>query len=292
MMVPTRLVTKRPADRRWRSIGWLALALGVVVGVSGTSADEPAHKFFTTSDGIKLHYMELGRGTPVILIHGYTANAEGKWFKSGIAQALAGKYRVVAIDARGHGQSDKPHDPAKYGPRMATDVVELMDHLKIRTAHIHGYSMGGSILAQLVARHEDRIVTAIFGGSGVQEVDPKRQAEVPKEPEPPPAGAPGAPRGENWSAYPGYDRAALDAVQKYSWTPEDRAIDLAKVKIPVLAIVGSLDRPEQRTRRMQRELKNFQRVIVDGETHGSVHLNPIYTKTLVAFIDKHDAKPR
>jgi pimeloyl-ACP methyl ester carboxylesterase len=148
--------------------------------------------------------------------------------------------------------------------------------------------MGGSILAQVLARHPERLITAIFGGSGVQEVDPKRQAEVPKDEAPPAANAPGAPRGETWSSYPGYDRAALDAVQKYPWKPEDRAIDLTPVRIPVLAIVGSLDRPNQRTHRMQREVKNFKRVVIPGETHGSVHFNPVYTKTLVDFIAAND----
>src|SRR5262245_47229765 len=86
------------------------------------AAQQPKHNFMTASDGVKIHYIELaGTGSPLILIHGYTANAEGKWIKSGIAQALAAKHRVVALDARGHGQSDKPHDPTKYGPRMAQD---------------------------------------------------------------------------------------------------------------------------------------------------------------------------
>ena len=181
----------------------------------------------------------------MILIHGYTANAEGKWFKSGIAQALAAKHRVIAIDARGHGKSDKPHDPAKYGPHMATDVIELMDHLKIAKAHIHGYSMGGAILTQILAKHPQRLITAIYGGSGPQETDPALIAQVPKDEAAPAANDPNAPRGENWASYPGYDRAALDAVQKYPWQPGDRDIDLTKVTVPVLSLVGGYDNPER-----------------------------------------------
>ena len=262
-------------------------AIIAVAFAASAAAQQPAHKFMTASDGVKIHYMELaGPGTPVILIHGYTANAEGKWFKSGLAQALAAKHRVVAIDARGHGQSDKPHDATKYGPRMAQDVIELMDHLNIQRAHVHGYSMGGSILTQILARHQSRLMTAIFGGSGPGETDPKWQAQVPKDPEPP-ANAANLPAGERWSSYPGYDRVALGAVQKYPWKPEDRAIDLSKVTIPVLALVGSYDRPNARTHRLKRELKNFQLVVLEGDTHGSAHLNPKYKAALVKFIDEH-----
>jgi pimeloyl-ACP methyl ester carboxylesterase len=266
----------------------LALVAAALVITAPLAAEDLKSQFFTASDGVNIHYFELGsRGTPVILIHGYAANAEGMWIKPNIAQTLANNHRVIAVDARGHGRSDKPHDPMKYGPRMATDVVELMDHLKIPKAHIHGYSMGGSMLTHILAQHQNRLITAIYGGWGPQEVDPAIIAKVPMDVDPPAATASNAPRG-NWSSYSGNDRAALDAAQKYPWKPEDHAIDLSKVKVPVAQIIGSLDRPNARTHRVKRELKSAEITIIPGETHGSVYLNPKYTATLVKFIDTHD----
>ena len=264
-----------------------ALTLSIAVLAAAAIAEEPTHGFITASDGIRIHYMEQGTGTAVVLIHGYTANAEWKWFKPGIAAALAATHRVVAIDARGHGQSEKPHDSMRYGPRMAEDVIELMDTLDIDRAHVHGYSMGGSLLTQILKAHPERVITTIYGGSGVREVDPAWQARVPDDPETPDAD-PANPRpGERWSSYPDFDRTALDAVSGFPWTREQRAIDLSAVRVPVLAIVGGYDRPNGRTHRMQRELQDFTRVVLPGETHGSAHFNPTYTETLVAFIKAH-----
>ena len=54
-------------------------------------------------------------------------------------------FQLIALDCRGHGKSDKPHDPAEYGPEMAADVVRLLDHLRIEKAHLLGYSSGAFI---------------------------------------------------------------------------------------------------------------------------------------------------
>lgn len=122
--------------------------------------------FFTASDGVKIHYLTAGStGSWVVLIHGYTDNAERMWFRTGIAPALAKNHRIVALDNRNHGKSDKP---VPGGTGRAQDVVELMDHLHIDRAHIHGYSMGGGITGQLLAMIPQRFITAGFGGSGIR----------------------------------------------------------------------------------------------------------------------------
>ena len=103
-----------------------------------------------------------------MLVHGYSDNAQRMWFNTGIAPEIAKHHRVVAIDNRNHGQSDKP---VPGGSGRAQDVVELMDHLKIERAHIHGYSMGGGIVGSLLGMIPDRFITAGFGGSGMSETN-------------------------------------------------------------------------------------------------------------------------
>src|SRR5258708_40043771 len=89
-----------------------------------------AEDFFFDSDGVKIHYIVEGKGEPVILIHGFAASIAANWGAPGIVKALAENYQVIALDNRGHGQSEKPHDSAAYGLKMTGDVLRLMDHLK------------------------------------------------------------------------------------------------------------------------------------------------------------------
>jgi pimeloyl-ACP methyl ester carboxylesterase len=258
-------------------------------------AAEPKDNTFTASDGVKIHYLTLGDehgGSPVLLIHGYTGTAHGNWFANGIAERLAQKHRVIAIDCRGHGKSEKPHDPAKYGPQMVEDVIELMDHLKIDKAHIHGYSMGGFIVTQLLAKHPERFITASYGGAGVPEIEEKFRAEVPEDKkgtDPEEAEAM-----KTLGANPDRDNEALAAVRKGWDLGLAGKIDLTKITIPVLAINGELDQPHAKTHRMQRELPDFRAVVLPGKSHLTAimagYMPPEYVDSLVEFIDAHDAK--
>jgi pimeloyl-ACP methyl ester carboxylesterase len=85
---------------------------------------------FFNSGGLRIHYVEAGQGPAVVLIHGYIANADRHWLQTGIFANLA-DHRVIALDCRGHGLSDKPTKPEAYGMEMANDVVRLLDHLGI-----------------------------------------------------------------------------------------------------------------------------------------------------------------
>jgi pimeloyl-ACP methyl ester carboxylesterase len=269
------------------------------------AAEKPTHEYFTTSDGVKIHYMTLGsEGSWVVLIHGYTGSAEGNWFRNGIAEALAANHRVVAIDNRNHGRSDKPEP---RGPGKAEDVIEMMDHIGIGKAHIHGYSMGGGITARLLATHPERFITAGFGGSGIREVESEWIERVPPDPEGVDPQEAEASRNLRISAAMNNGKSREEAEKLADQPREPRRgiseqaraaarrgleIDLTKVSIPVLAINGEYDRPISKTHRMWRELKDFTNVVLAGKSHltaiAAPYMPQAYLDSVVRFIDGND----
>lgn len=117
------------------------------------------------SDGVRIAYVDYGSGTPVILLHGLNGS-----YEHGIANVgdpLSQQFRVIGIDQRGFGRSGKPHEGTAYGKHMATDVLNLMDHLKIRKAQVVGHSMGGIVAVYLAANHPQRFDSAVTIGNGL-----------------------------------------------------------------------------------------------------------------------------
>ena len=247
--------------------------------------------FFTTSDGIKIHYLTHGdRGSWVMLIHGYSDSAQRMWFNTGIAPEIAKRHRVVAIDNRNHGQSDKP---IAGGSGRAQDVIELMDHLKIDRAHIHGYSMGGGIVGQLLALIPNRFITAGFGGSGMSETNDtyRAAAEAMDDALPKATGA----DAEGMERFRSRVAAARPQGSAAAATraPAPPAVDLTKLTIPILAVNGSYDNPYRKTHRLWREVQIFQNVILPGKTHltaiaAGATPSQQYIDAIAKFIDMYD----
>jgi pimeloyl-ACP methyl ester carboxylesterase len=248
--------------------------------------------FFTTKDGVKIHYLTHGdSGSWVVLVHGYSDNAQRMWFNTGIAPEIAKHHRVVAIDNRNHGQSDKPQPG---GSGRAQDVVELMDHLKIERAHIHGYSMGGGIVGSLLGMIPSRFITAGFGGSGMNETTAafRAEAEAMDEALPKATGA----DAEGMERFRSRVAAARPAGSPQAApAPAATVVDLAKLNIPILAVNGSFDNPYRKTHRLWREAQTFQNVILPGKTHltaiaAGAPPSQQYVDAIAKFIDMYDAK--
>jgi len=133
------------------------------------------HRF--SSDGVGIAYIDEapaeGAGEPIVLVHGFASNHAVNWVNTlWVKTLLAAGRRVIALDNRGHGASEKLYDPAAYASQvMAEDVRLLMDHLGLARADVMGYSMGARITAHLALAHPDRVRAALLGGLGIHLVE-------------------------------------------------------------------------------------------------------------------------
>jgi pimeloyl-ACP methyl ester carboxylesterase len=199
-------------------------------------------------DGLTIAYFDEGdpSGDPILLIHGFASTANVNWVSPGWLKTLGDAgYRVIALDNRGHGGSDKPHDPTLYHPlAMAADAIALLDHLGIADTHVMGYSMGARIAAFLTLANPHRVRSLILGGlgigmvTGVGEWDPIADALTA-----PSLDVVTHARGRMFRAFADQtksDRKALAACISTS-----RALlsveDVGRIDVPVLIAVGTKD---------------------------------------------------
>jgi len=198
------------------------------------------------SDGVQIFYLDEGEGEPILLIHGFASNVAANWIDTGWVRTLTGAgRRVIALDNRGHGQSEKLYEPERYSaPEMAEDARRLLDHLGIDRVDVLGYSMGARITAFLVFAYPERVRSVIFGGLGIHMVRGMVGAG-------PLAKALEAPRLEDvtndtarsFRVFAEQTKSDLKALAACMRGPRDKVPPekLGEISVPVLVAVGSED---------------------------------------------------
>ncbi len=216
------------------------------------------------SDGVKIRYTIDGEGEPVILVHGSRASGSLNWRMPGIVDRLAEKYQVITMDARGHGKSDRP-GPGEYGVAMVEDVVRLMDHLKLDTAHIAGYSMGGMIVMKMLTMHPERMRSATICGMGWMDAADESARNIKAE--------------ENQDRY-------ADSINQFG----DLSItedELKAIQVPMIVIVGDEDGLyERRVKPMVAIRKDVPVVLIKGATHMSCVFDDTFREAVRDAIDQ------
>jgi len=264
------------------SILWFLMTCALVAqAVAG--AHLPEDKYFD-SDGILIRYIDIGEGTPIVLLHGAWGSLE-RWNKGDTLQILAKEYRVIAMDLRGHGKSGKPHGKAYYGAEMGRDALRLLDHLGISKAHFAGYSRGARIVGYLMAHSPDRLFTAILGAR-----EPMLEWDVTNVPsmEKLMARYKNRPSSQDPNA-PAQDLVAMASAQlgRESWLV---TLDqLRSIDFPVLGIVGSKDSPEN-VARLKGVIPLMEVVVIDGATHGGetgAMRRSEFSQAVMKFLAKH-----
>jgi pimeloyl-ACP methyl ester carboxylesterase len=260
---------------------------------------------FLDSAGVPIHYVERGAGEPVVLVHSFTGTFQSQFVDTGLADALARRYRVVGFDLRGHGASGKPHDPAQYGVEMALDVVRLLDHFALDRAHVVGYSLGAHIVAQLLTLHPERLLTAVLGGAcGRRRWTAADEARVAVEADelehgllntqllrlwphdrPSPDDAQLRALSEKYLA--GNDLLALAAIRRSNRAQVVRDEALAAVHVPTLGIVGSEDPYVGKFRDLEPRMRAMSLVVIDGARHDDAAKRPEFLRAVRDFLAAH-----
>jgi len=240
---------------------------------------------FASFDGVELSYTDEGEGAPVVLLHGFGADSKTNWGRSGVAEALvAAGRRVVLLDARGHGQSDKPHDVAAYADAaMATDLDRLIEHLGAE-AEVVGYSMGA--IVALVASGRDAPIRSVVAG-GIGDATLRRLttnavaiAAAMEADDPDSITDASARAFRTFAEATKADRRALAAVQRAGLVDH---LDLAAVQVPVLVIVGDRDTLAGSAQGLASQLSDGRAATVSGD-HINAPLDPAFARETVAVL--------
>lgn len=197
------------------------------------------------SDGIRLDYEVHGpeNGTPLVAVHGFASDYQLNWVGTRWQEALTGAgFMVIGLDCRGHGRSDKPHDPAAYATTtMAGDVVRLLNHLDVKTAAYLGYSMGARIGLQVAMDNPHRVTKAVLGGIGTAGAIDRSEAIARALLSGQPTDDPVAQTFYRFaSARPVNDLRALAACIT-GLKPDADPKRLARIRTPILVVVGDRD---------------------------------------------------
>jgi pimeloyl-ACP methyl ester carboxylesterase len=261
------------------------------------------------SEGVPIYYEVIGTGTPILLVHGWLGSFASHWKQTGwIDFLLAQGRQVVGIDCRGHGHSGKPHDPSVYdGDRFADDVIAVLDEVGLERTDLMGYSMGGQIVINLLARRPERFTSVIAGGAGLRSASALGDQTANIEAlETDNVSSITNPRALDWRrraegglAYPASlaardnDLKAFAAMLRNSdpvqvaSKPAKHTDALRRAQTPVLAVVGENDPSLSEARLLIDTVRFGELVVLPGENHASAISSKKYKEAVASFLTAH-----
>jgi len=239
--------------------------------------------FFKSFDGTKIYYEVRGTGEPVLLVHGFIVNGQS-WKRTELYKDLLGAgYKVIILDQRGNGFSDKPHDSTAYdNDAEAKDIMALMKLLNIKNYSAVGYSRGSIIVSRLLVL-DNNIKAAVMGGMGAEFTNPEWPRRIMFY---------RALRGDSVPELQamvqnvkkqGLDQQALAYLQRSQ--PSTSKEELGKVKQPVLIICGDKDSDNGSAKELADLFKHPTYKITPGD-HGGASRTKEFSTEVTSFLKK------
>jgi pimeloyl-ACP methyl ester carboxylesterase len=246
-----------------------------------------------SSDNVRIAFIDRGHGDVVLLVHGFASSVRDNWLDPGWVDFLNREgFRVVALDCRGHGDSEKLYDPQAYGARlMAADVRRLLDHLGIPRADVMGYSMGARIAAFLALAHPERVRSAVFAGLGGNMVRPMAgTGPIAHALEARSIGDVTNQTARTFRAFAektGSDLKALAACIRGSREPIGREM-IAALSCPVLVVTGSEDVIGGPAQELAALIPGAEALTVPRRDHMRTVGDRVYKEGVLAFLQRRE----
>jgi pimeloyl-ACP methyl ester carboxylesterase len=241
---------------------------------------------------VEIAYLDEGAGAPIVLVHGFASNKEINWVNPGwVATLTRSGRRVIALDNRGHGASNKLTDPAAYhSATMAEDVRALLDHLKIERADVMGYSMGARIAAFLALNHSVRVRHAVFGGLGFRLVEGFSLSEkIALALEAPSLADVGDPTGRLFRSFAeqtNSDLPALAACMRGSRQTLSRE-QVAAINVPVLVAVGTEDKVAGSAQKLAALIPGARALDIPNRDHMLAVGDKVFKAAVIEFLNQN-----
>ena len=294
-----------PATLRRRTL--LAGTVGSVAALVGCATPErtsPTRRRFVSA-GVDISYLQAGEGETVVLAHGFSSSAQQQWVDTGVFYKLAARYRVFALDGRGHGQSGKPHDASQYGPQAAQDVIRLLDHIGQTQGHIVGYSLGAILCGYQVTQSSERFKTCVLAGAtprfrwtaedqrkldveaAEMEQGSKKSQILRLWPKDKPLPTDAEVRAMSAKDLAGQDHRALAASRRGGARALITPAQVAAIRVPTLGIVGTVDPYLAEFRAMKAMNPAIELVTIDGASHATAPGRPELAAAILDFLGRH-----
>ena len=219
---------------------------------------------------IQLHYTDYGSGEPLILLHGN--GEDSSYFEHQIA-FFQDRYRVIAVDTRGHGKSPRGTAPLTLN-QFADDLSAFMDELDIASAHILGFSDGANVAMLFALAHPTRVKSLVLNGGNLfpEGLTEQTRREIDEEYE---------------QAVSANDENLLELLRLMIDEPHIDPVQLSGLNMPTLVVAGTDDMIEEaHTRLIAESIPNAQLTLIEG-THFIAFENPdAFNRVVSEFLVK------
>lgn len=221
-------------------------------------------------DNIKLHYTEHGSGEPLILLHG---NGEDSSYFERQITFFQNRYRVIAVDTRGHGKSPRGTAPLTLN-QFADDLRAFMDELNIASAHILGFSDGANVAMLFALAHPTRVKSLVLNGGNLfpEGLTEQTRREIDEEYE---------------QAVATNDEDQLELLRLMIDEPHIDPVQLSELSMPTLVVAGTDDMIEEtHTRLIAESIPNAQLAIIEGTHFVAFENSDAFNRVVSEFLSK------